>query len=97
MPVSYIRETVIPTTNQCAKQQDPRWTDLDLHDFLHVLDLHLNLEVYEIHGPCKLHWCAKINDLFPGMNFDKVTSYKRFGIFCCTCNFPIQMQKTNNY
>ena len=53
-------------TNQYdAKQQDPRWTDLDFEDFLHALALLLVMEVYEIHGSCRSsYWFAEMNDLF---------------------------------
>ena len=36
------------------------------------------MQVYEIHGPCRLYWFAEMNDLFPKRNFNKVMSYKRF-------------------
>ena len=72
------QETVIPTTNQYAKQQGPMWTDLDFDDFLHELGLLLPMEVYETHVPCRLYWYPEMTDLFPSMNFEKVTNYKRF-------------------
>lgn len=78
MPVSYIRGTVIPTTNQYAKQQDPWWIDVDFNDFLHVLGHLFTMEIYEIHGPPRQYWFAEMNDLFPSINFNKVLSYKRF-------------------
>ena len=54
------------------------WTDLDFDDFLRELSLLLPMEVYEIHVPCRLYWYPEMTDLFPSMNFEKVTNYKRF-------------------
>ena len=42
------------------------------------LGLLLAIEVYEIHGPRRLYWSSNINELFPGINFEKVMAYKRF-------------------
>lgn len=78
MPVPYIRGTVIPTTNQYVKQQDPWWIDVDFDDFLHVLGHLLTIEIYEIHVPPRQYWFAEMNDIFPSINFNKVLSYKRF-------------------
>ena len=78
LPMAYIRDIMIPNTNLHAKRQDPKWKDMDLDEFLHVLGLLLAMEVYEIHGPRRLYWSSNINELFPGMNFEKVMACKRF-------------------
>ena len=36
------------------------------------------MEVYEIHGPRRLYWSSNMNELFLGMNFEKVMVCKRF-------------------
>ena len=78
LPMAYIRDIIIPNTNLHAKYQDPKWKDMDLDEFLHVLGLLLAMEVYEIHGLRRLYWSSNINELFPGMNFEKVMACKRF-------------------
>ena len=78
LPMAYIRDIIIPNTNLHAKRQDPKWKDMDLDEFLHVLGLLLAMEVFEIHGPRRLYWSSNINELFPRMNFEKVTTCKRF-------------------
>ena len=36
------------------------------------------MEVFEIHGPCKMYWNEEGSDLFPAMNFPKIISCIRF-------------------
>ena len=78
LPIAYIRDIIIPNTNLHAKRQDTKWKDMDLDDFLHVLELLLAMEVYEIHGLRRLYWSSNINELFPGIKFEKVMVCKRF-------------------
>ena len=36
------------------------------------------MEVFEIHGPCKIYWNEEGSDLFPAMNLGKIMSCTRF-------------------
>ena len=51
LPIQYTKETIILNTNKYRKKQDPRWTDVDFDEVLHVLGLLIAMEVYKIHGP----------------------------------------------
>ena len=78
LPIQHIKEAIIPNTNKYAKKQDPRWIDIDFDEVLHVLGLLIAMEVYEIHGPQRLYWSPKVNNLFPSMDFGKVMACRRF-------------------
>ena len=49
--ISYITHTIIPVTNCDAKTNNPKWIDLDIDEFLHVLGLLVAMEIYDIHDP----------------------------------------------
>ena len=76
--MSYITHTIIPVTNCYAKKNNPKWIDLDIDEFLHVLGLLLAMEIYDIHGPQHLYWSNSEHTLFPSMKFGEVMSIKRF-------------------
>ena len=56
---SYISNTIIPETNHQVKKKDPKWIDINSDEFLHVLDLLLAMEVYEIHRPRRFYWADR--------------------------------------
>ena len=78
LPMAYIRDIIIPSTNLHAKRQDPKWKDMDVDELLHILGLLHAMEVYETNGLRRFYWSSNINELFPGMNFEKVMACKWF-------------------
>ena len=56
LPVVYIREIVIPSTNDFARNQNAKWEDLDFSEFLHLIGILIAMEVYDIHGPRRMYW-----------------------------------------
>ena len=51
---------------------------MNLDEFLHILGIILSMDVIEIHGPQRLYWELKGNNLFPSLEYEKFTSLKRF-------------------
>ena len=45
---------------------------------MHVLGLLLAIEIYDIHGPRRLHWSNSEHTLFSSMKFGEAMSIKRF-------------------
>ena len=80
LPIQYIKETLIPNTNKYGKKQDPRWTDVDFDEVLHVLGLLIAMEVYKIHGPQRFYWSSQvnINNLLPPMDFGNALTNQKF-------------------
>ena len=78
LPITFIRNVVIPETNRNAKENDVKWEDIDLDEFLNLLGLLLEMEVYVIHGPRRLYWAKSRHDLFPSFDFGKIMSRNRF-------------------
>ena len=78
LPIQHTQETIILNTNKYHKKQDPRWTDVDFDEVLHVLGLLIAMEVYEIHGPQRFYWSSQVNNLFPSMDFGNIMTYRRF-------------------
>ena len=77
--MSYITHTIILVTNHYAKKNNPKWIDLHVDEFLHILGLLLAMEIYDIHGPGCLHWSESEHTLFSSMKFGEIMSIKKFG------------------
>ena len=76
--MNYIRNIVIPSTNDYFKTKSLQWESLNLDDFLHFLGILLSMDVFEIYGSCKMYWNEDGSDLFPAVNFGKIMSRTRF-------------------
>ena len=77
--MSYITHTIILVTNHYAKKNNPKWIDLHVDEFLHILGLLLAMEIYDIHGPGCIHWSESEHTLFSSMKFGEIMSIKKFG------------------
>ena len=69
---------IIPTTNTHGKTRTQVWADLDLDDFLNLMEIFLSMEVYEIDGPRRMYWNTEGTNFFPAMNYRKIMSRSRF-------------------
>ena len=78
LPMNYIRNIVIPSTNHYVETKNHQWESLNLDKFLHFLEMLLFMEVFEIHGPHNMYWREERSNLFPPMNFGKIMSRNRF-------------------
>ena len=78
LPMNYIKEKIIPTTNTHGKTRTQVWADLDLDDFLNLMEIFLSMEVYEIDGPRRMYWNTEGTNFFPAMNYRKIMSRSRF-------------------
>ena len=74
--LDFIIHFLIPSTNRYASKKNPRFSDMNLDEFLHVLGIILSMEVIEIHGPRCLYWEMKRNSLFPSLEYGKNMSLK---------------------
>ena len=45
LPVTYIKNVLIPATNAYAKKSITSWKDMDFDEFLHVIEIFLAMEV----------------------------------------------------
>ena len=63
LPVTYIKNVVMPATNAYAKKSVRSWKDIDFDEFLHVIGIFLAMEVHEIHGPRRLYWWSEHNNI----------------------------------
>lgn len=78
LPKNYIKEKIIPTTNTHGKTRTQVWADLDLDEFLNLMEIFLSMEVYEIDGPRRMYWNTEGTNFFPAMNYRKIMSRSRF-------------------
>lgn len=78
LPLDLAKTEVIPYTIRYTSKQNPRWSDMNLDEFLHVLGIILSRGVIELHGPQYLYREMKENSLFPSLKYGKVMSLKRF-------------------
>lgn len=78
LPLDLAKTEVIPYTIRYTSKQNPRWSDMNLDEFLHVLEIILSRGVIELHGPQYLYREMKENSLFPSLKYGKVMSLKRF-------------------
>ena len=78
LPMNYIRNIVIPSTNDYAKTKSLQWKSHNLDEFFHFLEILLSMKVFEIHGPCKMYWNEEGSDLFLAMNLGKIMSLTQF-------------------
>ena len=78
LPVTHIKNVVIPATNAYAKKSVTSWKDMDFDEFLHVIEIFPAMEVHEIHSPRRLYSSNEHNRILPSMNFGEIITCKRF-------------------
>ena len=78
LPVTHIKNVVIPATNAYAKKSVTSWKDMDFDEFLHVIEICPAMEVHEIHSPRILYSSNEHNRILPSMNFGEIITCKRF-------------------
>ena len=55
LPVDHINEVIPPATNIYVKTQNSKWSGLDFEEILHLVGILFCMEIYQIHGPCRLY------------------------------------------
>ena len=55
LPLTYIKNVVMPATNAYAKKSVTSWKDIDFDEFLDVIGIFLAMEAHEIHGPRRFY------------------------------------------
>ena len=68
---------MIPSANDYANAKSLQWDSLNLDEFLYFLGMLLSVEVFKIHGLCKMYWNEEGSNLFPAINFGKIMSRTR--------------------
>ena len=77
LPVKYMREVIIPCTNDYAVQIDPNFKSITFEEMIVFMILMYSMEVYKL-PERRMYWRDNKSDLFPNMDFGKFMSCNRF-------------------